>query len=149
MAEKLSDTLKGVGYTGGAGDLLGQDIKDALTKELNPLYISMGAVVGGALLSRGIAGLIAINYKSRTMAGDTEIHPTANATKLSKVETTATETEGKLAYDKVAGVNGEVKAQETEALAAAIEALAMESGASACRTKAGASDIETKALKMT
>jgi hypothetical protein len=46
-------------------------------------------------------------------------------------------------------VDGAVKASETEARAATEEATAADSGASALRTKAGASDIEVKALIMT
>jgi hypothetical protein len=125
------------------------ETEEAVKNAVSPLLISIGATCGAALAGGAIAALIAINYKSRTMAGDTEIHPTSNETDISKVETAAAETEGKLAQDTVAGINGEVKASETEARAQTGEATALDSGASALRTKAGASDIEVKALKMT
>jgi hypothetical protein len=128
---------------------LDSETEDAVKEGVAPQLIGVGATYGAALVGGAIAALIAVNYKSRTMAGDTDIHPTKNETDISKVETAATETEGKLAQDTVAGVNGEVKASETEARAVTGEATAADSGASALRTKAGASDIETKALKMT
>jgi hypothetical protein len=83
------------------------------------------------------------------MAGDTEVHPTSDETCISTVNTNGEETDGVLSQDSVEGASGEVKASEVEAAADSGEATAMDSGATAVRTKAGASDIETKALKMT
>jgi hypothetical protein len=89
------------------------------------------------------------NLEEDTPAGKVGLHPTGEKTTITGTDVSGAETEGKLAKDKVAAVNGEVKAAETEARASTAEATAADSGASALRTKAGASDIETKALKMT
>jgi hypothetical protein len=123
--------------------------KDAIISAVTPM-IASAAVAGAVALATGaLMSLIAINYKSSTMAGDSGIHPTNDETVISDVDTTANEVDGSLNQDGLAGRNGEVKANETEATALTGEATASESGASALRTKAGASDIETKALKMT
>jgi hypothetical protein len=65
------------------------------------------------------------------------------------VKVGAKKTEGTLKPDSLSLSKGEVAANTTDAVAAAGEATALESGATAVRTKAGAADIETKALKMT
>jgi hypothetical protein len=126
-----------------------QGTEAAVKSAVAPLVITASATIAGALIAGGIAMLIGTNYKSSTLTGDTEIHPTSDETAISKAETAAQETEGKLSQDKVAGTNGDVKANETAARASTAEATAADSGASAVRTKAGATDIETKALKMT
>jgi hypothetical protein len=101
----------------------------AIKEAVGPELISMGAIYGVALAAAGISTLIGINYKSSTMAGDSEIHPTKDETTISSVETAATETEGKLVQDKVAAVNGEVKTSETEARALTGEATAAQTHA--------------------
>jgi hypothetical protein len=128
---------------------LDAETEEEVKNAVSPQLISVGATYGAALVGGAIAALIAVNYKSRTMAGDNGVHPTNNETGISTVKTSGVETDGALALDTVEGANGNVKASETEALAVTGEATALDSGASALRTKAGASDIETKALKMT
>jgi hypothetical protein len=126
-----------------------QETKDAILTEVGPLIGSALAAGLVAAAATAVLGLIATNDETDTMVGKQETHPTANGTSISKVGVAGTETGGKLADDKVAAVEGEVKASETDGTASATEATAAESGASAARTKAGASDIETKALKIT
>jgi hypothetical protein len=128
---------------------LDEKTKDAIYEKVGTLIGSMaaGIVVGAAIAI--LAKLIAVNYKSSTMAGDQELSPTKDEVNISKVDAAASETEGKLAQDKVSGVNGDLAANETDANASTAEATAADSGASALRTKAGAADIESKALKMT
>jgi hypothetical protein len=128
---------------------LTNDLKKEILKEVGPIIGSAAAAGIVAAAGSALMGMMAINYHSSTMTGDTSIKPTDDETTISKVEAAASETEGKIAQDKVAAVEGEVKASETEARASTGEATALESGASALRTKAGATDIETKALKMT
>lgn len=126
-----------------------EDMKTEILNTTGPIIVSASASALVAAAGAAIASFLVINYQNSTMAGDKGLHPTNDDMAASKVETSAQETEGKLAQDTVAGVNGEVKANETEARASTGEATAADSGASALRTKAGASDIETKALKMT
>ncbi|MDR2663469.1 MAG: hypothetical protein LBC31_10785 [Treponema sp.] len=128
---------------------LDSETEEEVKNAVSPQLISIGATYGAALVGGTIAALIAVNYKSRTMAGDDGIHPTNNETSISAVKTAAAETDGALAKDSVEAVDGEIKASETEATAQSGEATALDSGATALRTKAGASDIEVKALKMT
>jgi hypothetical protein len=128
---------------------LDPQLEEAVKNAVGPQLVTAAAVYGAAIVAGGIAAMIGINYKSSTMAGDVGIHPTNNDTSISKVETSAAAADGKIAQDTLAGVNGELKASETEARALTSEATAVTSGAAALRTKAGASDIEVKALKMT
>jgi hypothetical protein len=123
--------------------------KDAIISMVTPMITSAAITCAVALATGAVTALIATNYKSSTMAGDQEIHPTKDETAISDVDTTASEVDGALNQDGLAGINGEIKANETEARALTGEATAADSGASALRTKAGASDIEVKALKMT
>ncbi|MDR2481366.1 MAG: hypothetical protein LBD07_03620 [Spirochaetaceae bacterium] len=128
---------------------LDDDMKNKILKSTKPLIVSAaaGALVAG--VTAGIMSLVATNYKSSTLTGDKEIHPTSDETAISKSEVAASEKEGKLSADKVSAQNGEVGASNTEAAAAEGEAKAADSGASALRTKAGAADIATKGLNMT
>jgi hypothetical protein len=128
---------------------LSPEQKAAIVSAVTPMITSMAASAAVALATGAVSRLIAVNYKNSTMAGDQNIHPTKDETTISKVETNANETDGKLSQNAVAGVDGAVKANETEARALTGEATAADSGASALRTKAGASDIVVKALKMT
>jgi hypothetical protein len=125
------------------------ELEAGILKEVGPSIDSDATTSLVAAAGNIIDELVVTNFQNSTMAGDQGIHPTNDDMAASKVETAAHETEGKVAQDTVAGVNGEVKASETEARAVTGEATAADSGASALRTKAGASDIETKALKMT
>jgi hypothetical protein len=128
---------------------LDAETEDAVKSAVSPQLISVGATYGAAIVGGAIAALIAVNYKSKTMAGDNGVHPTNNETGISTVKTSGVETDGALAQDSVEGASGGVKAGEVEASAQSSEATALDSGATALRTKAGASDIEVKALKMT
>jgi hypothetical protein len=121
----------------------------AIKAEVAPLIVSAGITAAVALVAGGIAMLIGTNIKTSDMTGDSEIVPTKDETSISKVDTAASETDGRLSQQEVAGAEGAVKADETEARALTGEATASEAGATAVRTKAGASDIEVKALKMT
>lgn len=116
---------------------------------VRPLIKSFAVTGAVAAASAILAKLLVTNVKESDLTGDKELKPTEDETTISKVETAASETEGKLAKDGVSAQDASVKALETEAKAATGEATAAESGAQALRTKAGASDIEVKALKMT
>ena len=124
------------------------DLKKDIIEGVTPIIATAATLVAGAVISK-IAEYIATNITRSGLAGDINIHPTEDTVAISKVEAAASEVEGKLAQDKVNAVAGDVKASELEATAAGAEATAADSGASALRTKAGASDIEVKALKMT
>lgn len=126
-----------------------KELEAKLTAALTPIIASAAttALVAGAMAA--IEALVVTNYHKSDLTGDTEMHPTKDETTISQSETAATSTEGKLSKDEVNAQNGDVKASNMDAVATDSEATALEEGASAVRTKAGASDIETKALKMT
>ena len=124
------------------------DLKKDIIDGVKPIIATATALVAGALASK-IADYIVTNTTRSNLAGNTSIHPTEDTVAISKVETAASEVEGKLAQDKVNAVAGDVKASELDAAASTAEATAADAGATALRTKAGASDIEVKALKMT
>ncbi|MDR2483788.1 MAG: hypothetical protein LBD55_00125 [Treponema sp.] len=126
-----------------------QETKDAILKDVAPIIGGAVAAMCVAAVAAEVTQLLATNLKQSGLTGDSSIKPTDDETTVSKSEVAASETEGKVAQDKVAASEGEVLANETEARASTGEATAAESGASALRTKEGASDIETKALKMT
>jgi hypothetical protein len=132
-----------------ADSSLDPDMEAAIKTDVEPLITSAGITAAVAFATGVIAMLVGTNIKTSDMAGDEEIVPTKDETSISKVDTAAEETDGKLSQDGVSGAEGEVKADETAAVAVTEEATASEAGATAVRTKAGASDIEVKALKMT
>jgi hypothetical protein len=123
--------------------------EDTIKEKIAPILTSFAATAIVAGVGAILAQLLVTNYKSSSLIGDKEIHPTGDEVNISKTDTAASETEGKLAQDKVSAVNGDLAASETGAAVSSGEATAAESGATAARTKAGAADIETKALKMT
>jgi hypothetical protein len=125
------------------------ELKDAIKEEVAPIVGSVAAAALVAAAGMALMTLMATNYKSSSLTGEKEIHPTVDKTSASKSEVAASEKEGALDSKGVAAQSGEVKASNTDAAAQTGEAKAADSGASALRTKAGASDIETKALKMT
>jgi hypothetical protein len=128
---------------------LDDDMKGQILADVAPL---IGAPLAGGLVAAAGAALLAListNHEMDTPAGKVELHPTGQNTTMANSEVAGAETEGKLAKDEVDAVNGEVKAAETEARASTGEATALTGGAAALRTKVGASDIETKALKIT
>lgn len=125
------------------------ETEKAIQEVVKPIVMSVGAFALAAAVGAVVSKLVVTNAKESGLTGDKEMKPTEDTMAVSKVETAATETEGQLSKDGVSAQEGSVKAAETEAKAAAGEATAAESGATALRTKAGASDIEAKALKIT
>jgi hypothetical protein len=120
-------------------------IKDAVL----PIVTSaLSSAVAGAAMAV-IAKLVVTNYRESNITGDTEMHPTKDESSLSKVETSAIDTDASLGKDEVTAKDGDLSAMRTDAAASNGEATALDGGATAARTKAGAADIETKALKMT
>lgn len=109
--------------------------------------VSTAGVVSA--LSAGVKVLMALNFQDKNISGNKAMTPSEEEVAINKTEVGASETEGKLSKDGLAAQEGTVKASETEAKAATTDATAAEAGAQAVRTKAGASDIEVKALKMT
>jgi hypothetical protein len=128
---------------------LDRNMKAGILSQVTPILASVGAVAIVGAAAAVLAQLSAVNYKSSAMTGDTEIHPTGNAVNISKVETSAKDTDASLAKDEATAKDGDLSAMRTDAAASNGEATAMDSGAAAARTKAGAADIETKGLKMT
>jgi hypothetical protein len=126
-----------------------EDTKSAILAAVGPAIASAAAATVVAGAAAILSELLVTNLEEDTPAGKTGLHPTKESTSMAGADVSGAETEGKLAQDKVAAANGEVKASETEARASTGEATAATSGAAALRTKAGASDIETKALKIT
>ncbi|MDR1986069.1 MAG: hypothetical protein LBP88_03730 [Treponema sp.] len=124
-------------------------LEKAIMNDVGPLIVSAGITMAVAFVTGAVLELIGTNIKTSSLTGDEGIHPTKDETAINNVDTTANEVDGSLNQDGVAGRNGAVKADETDASALTGEATASESGVSALRTKTGASDIETKALKMT
>jgi hypothetical protein len=147
--EDASEPIESAAGSGAAKLELDRGAKAEILEKVTPILasVAVAGLVGAAVAI--ISQLTATNYKSSSLIGDKEIHPTEDNVSISKSDTAAAETEGKLAQDKVSAVNGDLAASEVEAAAQSGEATAVESGATAARTKAGAADIETKALKMT
>lgn len=132
-----------------AGFEMTPDTETAIQTLVAPI---VGSVLAASLAAAAvdlIAKLVVTNVKESDVSGDRDLKPTEQKTAVSKSEAAASETEGKLSKDGVSGQDGSIKANETEAKASTGEATAAEAGAQAMRTKAGAADIETKALKMT
>jgi hypothetical protein len=125
------------------------DLQGQILAAVGPLIAAPLAGMLVAAATEAILDAITTNHESDTAVGKQELHPTGEDTTMAASEVTGAATEGTLAKDEVAAANGEVKAAETEARASTAEASALTGGAVAVRTKAGASDIEVKALKMT
>jgi len=125
-----------------------EDLKKDIVAGVTSIIGTATALVAVAVAGK-IADFIVTNTTRSNLAGDMSIHPTEDTVAISKVETAASEVEGKLAQDKVNAVAGDVKASELDAAAATAEATAADTGATALRTRGGASDIEVKVLKMT
>lgn len=131
------------------GSSLDPETEECIKKLVTPLITSIGAGAVTGIAAAVISKLIVTNVKESDVSGDKNLKPTEAETTVSKTETAASETEGKLSKDGVSAQQGDIKANETEAKASTAEATAAENGAQAVRTKAGASDIEAKALKIT
>jgi hypothetical protein len=128
---------------------LDKDTATIIEELTKPIVTSIAVGAAVAFAAALITELVVTNYKNNSLAGDKEVKATEDGAALNKSEVAGKETEGKLKQDKVAGANGDIKANQLEGKLSTGEATAAESGASALRSKAGASDIETKALKMT
>jgi FlaG/FlaF family flagellin (archaellin) len=105
------------------------------------------AVVGAATAI--IKKLVVTNVEEKDLKGNTTLSPTEDNVTASKVEASGQDTEASGAKDEVKGQDGELSGLATDAAVGDTEATVMEGGATAARTKAGAADIEVKALKMT
>jgi len=127
------------------------DNKEIVKKVVAAVTPIIGSAVMGALVGEivsKIAELAVSNVHESDVTGDKELHPTDDEASLKKDQASGAENNGALAHDDVDAQKGGLKADELEADASTQEATALESGASAVRTKAGASDIEGKALKI-
>lgn len=123
--------------------------KEKLTKVAAPIITS---VVAGTLVSAALAELtklLATNVHKSDVFGNKIMAPTEDKTVLSNRETKGDNVDSSLSTDEVSAQQGEIKAAKQEGKASTTEATASEAGATASRTKGGASDIETKALKIT
>ncbi|HIV54730.1 MAG TPA: hypothetical protein H9898_02980 [Candidatus Anaerobiospirillum stercoravium] len=118
-------------------------IKQIVTDNLSSMMQDAANMLVSAVLKS-----IVTHYQKNDLAQSDKKVLNDSKTAATNNETNAEKTEASAADDAVSAQNGEVKAQESEAKANTSEATALESGASAVRTKAGASDIETKAMKM-
>ena len=128
---------------------LDEKTKELLKSAAGPIVTSAASIALVAGLSAVVEKLTTTNYKSSGLTGDKEIHPTEDSAAISKVETSAKDTDASMAKDELKVKDGDLSAAKTDANALTTEATAAESGAAAARTKAGAADIETKGLKMT
>ena len=88
------------------------------------------------------------NYEEKKLTGNKIVTPTNDETSLESRESTGVDNDSSLAKDDVAAQKGEIDAAETEDKAATTEATAADSGASALKTKAGATDIAAKGIKL-
>ena len=123
--------------------------KEKLTEVAAPIITS---VVAGTLVSAALAELtklLATNVHKSDVFGNKIMAPTEDKTVLSNRETKGDSVDSSLSTDEVSAQQGEIKAAKQEGKASTSEATASEAGATASRAKGGASDIETKALKIT
>ena len=125
-----------------------EDMKDIETAMEPILSSAVTGIVVTAIASE-VKKLTTTNYQESDLTGTRTMRPTEDEVTVSKSEASASETEGSVAKDSVSAQEGSVKADETEALALTADATATEAGVQAIRTKAGASDIEVKELKIT
>lgn len=88
------------------------------------------------------------NYEEKKLTGNKIVTPTNDETSLESRESTGVDNDSSLAKDDVAAQKGEIDAAETEGKVATTEATAADSGASALKTKAGATDIAAKGIKL-
>lgn len=101
------------------------------------------AVISNLLLSTTVT-----NYEEKKLSGNKVVTPTNDETSLESRESTGVDNDSSLAKDDVSAQKGELDAAETEGKAATTEATAADSGASALKTKAGATDIAAKGIKL-
>ena len=103
--------------------------------------------VKSAFVSSSLAATVT-NYDKKDFTGNKTVSPTNDETSLESRESTGVDNDSSLAKDDVVAQKGEVDAAETEGKATTTEATAADSGASALKTKAGATDIATKGIKL-
>jgi hypothetical protein len=111
-------------------------------------------MIAGSVLAQAVAGLaiatikqlVVTDVEKSDVTGKKELHPTEDETSVSKVDTEATQTTGSVSEDKVAGMNGEVQADDTQADVLTTDAKATNTGASAVEPKAGALKTEVRGL---
>jgi hypothetical protein len=126
------------------------ETQEAIDAVVTPLVMSAAAFAITAAAGVALASVFTpTNMHTSGIIGDKEMHPTMTETNISESNVAVSSAEGKISHDEVHAQQGEVKASTLDATAQDGEATALESGASAVRTKAGATDIEMKALKMT
>jgi hypothetical protein len=119
-----------------------------IKEKIVPVIASLGGglVIAGAVAL--ITKLVAVNMKTSSMTGDTDLHPTKNDTSINKTEASAKDNDASLAKDGVKAKDGDLSAAQTDAKALTSDAKALDSGASAAQPKAGALDVKTKGLVM-
>lgn len=124
-----------------------QNLIEAIVTPIAMTAVAFGVTAAAAVIASNV--IVPTNMSSSGLTGDVNMHPTVQETNISESNVAVNSTEGKVSHDQVNARQGEVKASTMDATAQDSEATANEAGASAVRTKAGASDIEAKALKMT
>lgn len=128
---------------------LTKEEKAKLSAEVTPIITSMATsmLVSAALAE--LTKLLATNVHKSNIFGNKVTAPTEDKTVLSNRETKGDNIDSSLSTDEVSAQQGEIKAAKQEGKASTTETTASEAGATASRAKGGASDIETKALKIT
>lgn len=119
---------------------LNQEQKDSIKKVAKGLALGIAAKL--------IGNLLATSYEKQSIKGKEERHATESETALQKDANQASKTEKNLSDDSVSAQKGNVKASNTDGNLQQADAKGMDSGASACMTKAGATDIAAKGLKL-
>lgn len=104
---------------------------------------AISAVAMGVLQATTIT-----NYENKNVIGNKKVAPTDDKTSLESRESSGVSNDSSLSKDDVSAQKGEVDAAETEGKASTSEATASDCGASALKTKAGATDIATKGIKL-
>ncbi len=128
---------------------LTKEEKAKLSKEVTPLITSVATGMLVSMALSAVTKLLATNVHKSNVFGNKVIVPTEDKTVLSNRETKGDSIDSSLSTDEVSAQQGEIKAAKQEGKASTSEATASEAGATASRAKGGASDIETKALKIT
>jgi hypothetical protein len=126
-----------------------EKISNAIKEAVAPM---VGSAMSAALVAAAFAvlkNLTVTNYERKDLTGNKKMSPTEDDVTASKVEASGQDTEASGAKDEVKGQDGDLSGIATDAAVGDTEATVMEGGATAARTKAGAADIEVKALKMT
>ncbi|MDR3170105.1 MAG: hypothetical protein LBU17_00590, partial [Treponema sp.] len=78
-------------------------LQDGIKGAITPIIESAVMAAAVSAVTAIIADLVVTNYKKHDLTGDTELLPTKDKATMSESEVAASETEGKLAQDTVAG----------------------------------------------